>query len=140
VAKVLVVDDDDDLRSLLAAFVEIAGHEVRQASNGREAINDITQAVPDVVLLDVELPVLTGPETAYELFIRDCGLEKIPLILVSGVVGLQRIAAMVGTPYCLAKPYDPQALLSLLDRALLEQISPKPKLGVRNEPKKFSVR
>ena len=129
-ATVLIVDDDEDLRTLLAIFLEIAGHEVRQARNGREGIKAITKGVPDLVVLDVEMPVLSGPEMAYELFIRDCGLENIPLILVSGVVGLGKVAAIVGTPYHLAKPYDPQSLLDLIDRALREQISPKAQKGV----------
>jgi DNA-binding NtrC family response regulator len=131
VANVLIVDDDDDIRSLVSMLVEMAGHCVREAANGREGMQAVTENRPDLVLLDVEMPILTGPEMAYEMFIRDCGIEKIPIILISGVVGLDEVAEMVGTRYFLTKPYDPEALLKLVNRALREHAPPRPKLEVR---------
>ena len=76
-ANVLIVDDDDDIRSLVSMLVEAAGHCVRQATNGREGVEAVAEQRPDLVILDVEMPVLTGPEMAYEMFIRNCGVEKI---------------------------------------------------------------
>jgi len=131
VANVLIVDDDDDIRSLVSMLVETVGHCVRQATNGREGVEAVAAQRPDLVLLDVEMPVLTGPEMAYEMFIRNCGSEKIPIILTSGVVGLDEVAEMVGTRYFLAKPYDPKALLKLVDRTLHERIPPRPRLELR---------
>jgi CheY-like chemotaxis protein len=131
VANVLIVDDDDDIRSLVSMLVEAAGHCVGQAANGREGLEAVAEQRPDLVVLDVEMPVLTGPEMAYEMFIRNCGVEKIPIILTSGVVGLDEVAEMVGTQYFLAKPYDPNALLKLIDRTLHERVPPRPKLELR---------
>ena len=128
-ADILIVDDSSDIRGLLGAIVEMAGHNVREASDGRRGLLAVSERAPDVVLLDVEMPVLSGPEMAYQLFLRNCGDEKIPLILQSGIVGLLEIAVMVGTPYVLQKPYTPEALLEMVDRALKEQIAPRPKLG-----------
>jgi CheY-like chemotaxis protein len=130
-ADVLIVDDNSDLRSLLAAIVSMAGHNVREASDGRGGLDAVTERSPDLVLLDVEMPVLNGPEMAYELFLRDLGNEKIPLVLLSGVVGLVEVATIVGTPYFLAKPYSPEAVLEIVDRALKERTAPRPRLGVR---------
>jgi CheY-like chemotaxis protein len=106
----------------------VRGHQVREASNGRRGLEAVEERAPNLVLLDVEMPVLNGPEMAYELFLRDRGDEKIPLILQSGVVGLLEIADMVGTPYFLQKPYSPEALLEMVERALQEQVAPRPKL------------
>jgi CheY-like chemotaxis protein len=131
VADVLIVDDNSDIRTLLAAIVEMAGHTVHEASDGREGLIAIRKRSPDIVLLDVEMPVLSGPEMAYELFLRDCGDEKIPVVLLSGVVGLPEVASMVGTPYFLQKPYQPEALLVLMDRALHEHTPPRPRMHAR---------
>jgi CheY-like chemotaxis protein len=128
-AEILIVDDSSDIRSLLGAIVEMAGHNVREASDGRKGLQEVSEHAPDLVLLDVEMPVLNGPEMAYQLFLRNCGDEKIPVILQSGIVGLLEIADMVGTPYFLQKPYTPEALLDMVDRALKEHIAPRPKLG-----------
>lgn len=128
-ADVLIVDDSSDLRTLLAVFMGMAGHAVREACDGRQGLDAIAERSPDLVLLDVEMPVLTGPEMAYQLFLRDCGDENIPVVLISGVVGLHEVAAMVGTPYFLKKPYSVEALNEIVDRALKEQIPPRPKLA-----------
>ena len=130
-ANVLIVDDDDDIRSLVSMLVGMAGHSVREAANGREGLEAVVENRPDLVLLDVEMPILSGPEMACEMFIRNCGSEKIPIILISGVVGLDEFAEMVGTPYFLTKPYSPAMLLKMVDRALREHVPPRPKLEVR---------
>ncbi|MCW5831528.1 MAG: hypothetical protein KIS78_03635, partial [Labilithrix sp.] len=78
--------------------------------------------------LDVEMPALTGPEMALEMFLRDRGLENIPIILCSGVLDLESIAADVGTRYFLPKPYDPSALTRLIQRVLEERAAPQPRL------------
>jgi FixJ family two-component response regulator len=80
-----------------------------------------------VVLLDVEMPVLNGPDMAYELFVHNCGDENIPIILVSGNVDLPGAAAQVGTPYFLAKPYDADGVFAIVDRALAERTPPRPR-------------
>jgi two-component system cell cycle response regulator DivK len=131
-ATVLIVDDNADIRTLLATVVEMAGHQVREASDGRKAVEAAAANRPDLMLVDVEMPVLTGPEMAYELFLRNFGLEKIPIILFSGIVGLYEIAERVGTPYFLGKPCSPDVLLGMVERALREHVSPQPKLGIRD--------
>jgi CheY-like chemotaxis protein len=127
VAKILIVDDNFDNLELLTMIFEAAGHEVKTAADGLKGLEAVTQRIPDVVLLDVEMPVLSGPEMAFELFLRNCGDEKIPLVLLSGIVGLDEVAAVVGTPYSLTKPYSPEALLQTVDRALQEKTAPQPR-------------
>lgn len=124
-ANVLIVEDDKDIADLLGELLADAGHRVRIARHGEEGLSELARGVPDVVLLDVEMPVLNGPEMAYQMFVHDCGLEAVPIVLLSGVVNLRSVAARVGTPYFLAKPYSPDAVLALCEKALLERKPPK---------------
>jgi CheY-like chemotaxis protein len=130
-AEMLIVDDNEDIRGLLAVILESAGHQVREASDGREGLDRVAEQRPDLILLDVEMPILTGPEMAYGLFLRNRGDEMIPIVLLSGIVGLSTVAATVGTPYFLPKPYDPERLLRLIDRALHDRTPPRPLLEAR---------
>jgi len=128
-ADLLIVDDDSDLADLLAETLEAEGHAVRVAHDGREGLRLSDERAPDLVLLDVEMPRLSGPDMAYQLIVRNCGLEKVPIVLVSGLVDLPRIAELVGTPYFLPKPYDATAVVEVVDRALAERMPPMPLEG-----------
>jgi CheY-like chemotaxis protein len=129
VADLLVVDDDSDLAELLADLLGGQGHTVRIARNGREGLRLVAERIPDLVLLDVEMPLLTGPEMSQEMIVRDSGQEEIPIVLLSGVTNLFRVAASVGTPYYLRKPYDAEAVSRLVASALVERRPPHPELA-----------
>jgi CheY-like chemotaxis protein len=126
VANLLVVDDDPDLAELLTDLLEGQGHTVRVARDGREGLRLVAERRPDLVLLDVEMPLVTGPEMSQEMIVRDRGQEEIPIVLVSGVTNLFRLAASVGTPYFLRKPYDAETLSRLVASALVERRPPHP--------------
>ena len=82
--------------------------------------------LPDCILLDVEMPVLSGPGMAHRMLVRDVGSEDIPILLVSARDDLSEIAERIGTPYFLAKttPNHGKALLEILGRALRERRAP----------------
>ncbi len=100
-ADLLVVDDDRNLAEVVAEVLQNYGHVVRVAHNGEVGLARLGERMPDLVVLDVEMPILRGPGMAMALLLRDCGLELVPIVLVSGAVGLEAIAAEVGTPYSL---------------------------------------
>lgn len=125
-ADLLIVDDDEDTVEALSELLEEEGHHVRVAHDGIEGMARLSEGPTDAILLDVEMPRLTGPEMAYGLFLRDAGDEKIPIMLLSGKLDLRRVAALVGTPYYLTKPYDLAPLLTMLDRVLVERTPPHP--------------
>lgn len=127
-ASLLIVDDDADTADTLAELLVAGGHRIRIAHDGLEGIARLREEPTDAILLDVEMPRLTGPEMAYRLFLRDAGDEKIPIVLLSGKLDLPRVAAIVGTPYFLSKPYLFAALVSLLDRVLVERAPPHPRV------------
>jgi CheY-like chemotaxis protein len=129
VADLLVVDDDVDVGDMLADILRDEGHTVRVARDGAEGLVRLGERLPDAVLLDVEMPVLTGPEMAMRMFIHDCGQEEIPIVLQSGVKDLAAIAALVDTPYFVSKPFTLGELLEHVGRALVERVAPRPKVG-----------
>jgi FixJ family two-component response regulator len=128
VAQLLIIDDDEDVAPLLADLLTTVGYDVRVGRNGLEGLRLVRELRPDVVLLDVEMPVMSGPEMAHQLFVRDCGDEMIPLVIVSGAIHLESIADEAGTPYFLPKPYSFCDVLGLVELALRERIPPRPPL------------
>src|SRR5277367_6317924 len=104
-ADLLIVDDDCDFADLLADVLLAEGHQIRLARNGRDGLDAVLARAPAVILLDVEMPTLTGPEMAYTLFLANAANAKIPIVLTSAVSDLAQLAGVVGTPYFLAKPY-----------------------------------
>jgi DNA-binding NtrC family response regulator len=125
-ADVLVVDDDTDVSELLTLVLEAQGHHVRRANDGHQGLRRVNEHNPDVVILDVEMPKLSGPEMAYEMLLQDAGKDLIPIVLVSGIADLPTVAARLGTPYFVSKPYDAATLTATLGRALRERRPPRP--------------
>jgi DNA-binding NtrC family response regulator len=131
-ADLLVVDDDRDLGELMVSLLESQGHRVRVGRNGREGLALVAERHPELVLLDVDMPFLTGPEMTYRMFLRDLGQETIPIVLLSAVRNLSEVARVVGTPYFLGKPYDFSSLSRLVARALVERQAPAPARAERD--------
>ena len=109
--RVLVVEDDQDMRNLLVAYLEEAGLEVRSVANGREALRAVEKEAPDAVLLDLMMPVMDGWQFRSQQ-IRDAALASIPVIVVSAA-GKERMADIEANAY-LSKPVDRVHLLSAL--------------------------
>jgi len=80
ILKVLVVDDEPNIRDLLSASLRFAGHQVATAANGTDAINMITESKPDIVLLDVMLPDISGFGVTKK--IRGMGIE-VPILFLT---------------------------------------------------------
>jgi DNA-binding NtrC family response regulator len=128
-ARILIVDDDPDLAWILDALLREIGYATATAADGAEGFLKVDAFKPDVVLCDVEMPVLSGPGLMQRLLIEDCGRENIPVVLVSGVVDLPGLAMQCGTPYFLEKPVTIEGLCDVVNRALLERQPPRPAAG-----------
>jgi FixJ family two-component response regulator len=126
-ANVLIVDDDSDTVECSRELLESAGHRIQTGYNGEEGLKSLNAGpLPDCVLLDVDMPVLSGPEMVHRMLLHDAGEEKIPILLVSGRGNLSEVAGRMGTPYFLMKatPDFGTTLLKILDRALRERRAP----------------
>ena len=115
--RVLVVDDVDDLRLLLRTRVAATGAEVIEAANGREALDALRTGRPDLVLMDMHMPVMDGREAVARL--RADG-HQLPVYACSADVMEQDVAAFLalGCDGALAKPIDVGALHAVLRRHL----------------------
>jgi two-component system, OmpR family, response regulator MprA len=126
-AKILVVDDDSLVVKATVRILGSSGYELVTASNGADGLLLLdSAALPDCIVLDVDMPKLTGPEMAGAMVKHDQGQESIPILLVSGRADLAEIAKDVGTPYFLSKGVDDyhRQLPALLQRVLAERTPP----------------
>jgi DNA-binding response OmpR family regulator len=114
VAHVLVVDDEADLRLLLRINFESRGHRVSLAEDGEAALRQVRTDPPDVVVLDVMMPVLDGWGVLAAL--RDAGAQ-VPVSVVSARhdVGSVRRAYELGADQLLAKPFELDALVQAVE-------------------------
>ena len=114
--RVLVADDERDTVLTLVMLLRDEGYETRSAYGGRQALAAIEDFDPDVVLLDIALPELSGWEVA-RLVRKKHGDDRPVLVGISGHYkqSADRILSQIlGFHHYLVKPYEPQALLSLL--------------------------
>jgi len=113
--KVLVVDDNADLVEMLAMVVEGLGHDVRKALDGQTAISAATAYRPDVVLLDLGLPVISGIDVARQLRQRP-ETAHVHLVALTGWGQAEDRTRTreAGFDHHLTKPTDPRALEQLL--------------------------
>jgi len=125
-SSILLVEDDQDLRDLLAEFLAAYGHEVRQARDGIEALRELDVRFPQLVISDLDMPVLDGAALIHRMFVEDLGRENVPVILMSGNTQLPQIAEAAGTRYAIAKPFSIEELDALMERALTERLPPRP--------------
>ena len=117
-ARLLVVDDDPDILALVSARCRAAGHKVLSATSGQNALEALGETPPDVAILDVGLPMMTGFELLTELRKRE-GMDALPAIFLSARVQQESIDAglALGATY-LTKPFVASALLTAIERAL----------------------
>jgi DNA-binding response OmpR family regulator len=124
-ADLLVVDDDSDAADALAVVMRAQGYTVRVGYNGVEGLRLAREQLPHAALIDVQMPVLGGPAMVRRMLISDMGLETVPVIFMSGRPDIEAIAAEVGTPYFLRKPFSAADASALVTLALTERRLPK---------------
>jgi DNA-binding NtrC family response regulator len=125
-ANIVLIDDDEDVRETMADLLTIAGHEVRTGKNGVEGLQALDDHIPQLVVTDVDMPVLDGRAMVLRMFVENLGRENVPVIVMSGSPDLPGVAAAVGTPYFLAKPFPFESLTKMIARALAEARPPRP--------------
>jgi DNA-binding response OmpR family regulator len=114
--RVLVVDDDDDIRTLVAELLQRAGLDVDQASDGRAGLRAFHQSPPDLVVLDVSMPGLDGWQTLER--IRD--LSDVPVMMLTARgAELERVRGLqAGADDYMVKPFGRQELVARVQALL----------------------
>jgi CheY-like chemotaxis protein len=113
---ILVVDDDADIREALIDILEDHGYRTRAAANGREALDALRGGLqPDVILLDLMMPVMDGAQFRREQ-LNDPQLRDYPVVVISAGNDLDQHATSLGIAERLRKPLDLERLLEMLER------------------------
>lgn len=119
VKSVLVVDDDPLIARILRGPLERAGYDVRVATHGLEALQHVRNRQPDLIILDVLMPLLDGFKTA-RILKFDKRFRNIPIIVLTSraTEGERRIGEQVGANEYLYKPFRPPQVLDTVKRYL----------------------
>jgi DNA-binding response OmpR family regulator len=129
--SVLVVDDQDDTAQSTAQLLTLYGHDVRVAPHGTDALREVDARTPDVVLLDIGLPGMSGWEVAARVRARARGKQPVVVAVTGyGSEADRWRSADAGVDLHLVKPADPVALIGLLDR-VRGLLAPSPGAGGR---------
>jgi CheY-like chemotaxis protein len=126
---ILVVDDDPDILEALSEILEAEGFEIRRARNGKEALERLEPDPPQLILLDLMMPVMDGWEFAQRMKQKPAAISSIPLIVLSADRNVGNKATDIGAVGYLAKPFELNDLLEMVRRALKEgpRTPPAPK-------------
>lgn len=117
-SKILIVDDEPDLLKIAVFRLKKAGYEITTAVDGGEALDCIYKNRPDVVLLDLLLPVIDGVEVCRKIK-QDDALKNIPVILfTASALDIQQKVKEAGAEDYIVKPFDIDELLEKVNRQL----------------------
>src|SRR5918998_3770905 len=121
-ARILVVDDDPSIRSLLTDLLEMEGYDVSIAVDGLAALQAVETVNPHFVVLDVMMPGLDG--FGVLTAIRSLPGEPVPVLMLTAAAEADANAKAWanGVDYYLAKPFTPDAVLDLIDTVLSERV------------------
>src|ERR1051325_4016501 len=116
---ILVVDESADNVAMISLFLQQQGYRVVTAGNGEDAITIATQTIPNLILMDINLPALDGLGATRRIRENDA-LRDIPIVAITafGTEGFQRAAYDVGVAGYLTKPLDLDRMHQLIARLL----------------------
>lgn len=113
--RILIVEDDDDLRVLLADLLKDEGYHVETACDGLDAQISISKQRPDIVMSDIRMPLCDGFQLAHKLLDLD---PPLPFLLVSGFAGERGLEQLISNPTMigfLKKPLVPSTLINVIN-------------------------
>jgi CheY-like chemotaxis protein len=121
---ILIVDDYPDALDIWAIFLQSFGYRVSTAADGAEAIEKAELLLPDLIVLDLELPLVSGFDVAKRLR-SNPDTQSIPLIAATGYSHIQQLdrARDAGFDHIVVKPCDPDVLIAEIERLLPSPIT-----------------
>lgn len=121
-AKILIAEDERDIRDLITFTLRFAGHEVLGTSNGEEALETALKEVPDLILLDVRMPRMTGYEACKQIKANK-KTGHIPVVFLSAKGQESEVQAGMeaGAQEYILKPFAPEQLVERVKTLLAQQ-------------------
>ena len=116
--SILVVDDDPGIVGFLELALMDEGYAVRVAANGREALDQVSQWRPNLILLDMNMPVMDGWEFCRKLRSRGAAEESIPVVVMTAARDAASRSQDVGAQGFLGKPFDLDHLFRVISSLL----------------------
>lgn len=115
--KILVVDDEEEIREGVCRWLSAGGFETVVASDGDEALHAVRETAPNAILLDVLMPKRGGMETLADLR-ADAATSMIPVVMLSASLRDEQRALDAGASFFVRKPYDGKELLAAVHAAM----------------------
>jgi CheY-like chemotaxis protein len=115
--KILVVDDDADIRLFLAFSLKKSGYEVLQAANGAKALDLLKEHTPDLIITDAMMPVLNGYELIKAIK-SEPAIREIPILMLTGKDGEQAVEENARPDAYMRKPFATPDILALIQKLL----------------------
>ena len=121
-ARILIAEDERDIRDLITFTLRFAGHEVIATSNGEEAFQTANKEIPDLILLDVRMPRMNGYEACANIKANQA-TENIPIIFLSakGQENEVKTGIEAGAEEYILKPFSPDQLTERITQVLGRQ-------------------
>ncbi len=116
---VLIYEDDEGITEIIRLVLEGKGYHVITQSNSTNIYSKIEEVKPDLILLDLWMPGLSGEEITRQLK-ADASTEHLPVIIISANKDAEKIASNAGATAFLAKPFDISALEDIVDEHILK--------------------
>ena len=138
--KILLIENEEFLRKLYSEFLSMSKYQVETAENGKEGFSKLESFLPELIILDIKMPVMDGPEFLREIK-KNMKLKDIPIIILTGVSEYVYIKECLdlGAKDYVEKTTHPVDLLNMVERLLSEKLEPEIKKTVKNDEIKYDV-
>lgn len=115
--RILIIDDDQALVKMMATFLTSHGYNAAGAFDGEEGIEQVRQQLPDLIILDVQMPRMNGYTFIFELKkIPNAG--SVPIVVLTAKEGMAEIFKVEGVKEYVTKPFQTEALLTTIKKYL----------------------
>jgi len=120
--RILIVDDNEHLRQILSSILRFSGYEISEAATGTQAIEKAVSAKPNLILLDLNLPDMTGADVS-KAICKDQRTAGIPIVGCSAYLGLEwrEVALRAGMVDYLEKPISAAAIEAVVEQLILSE-------------------
>lgn len=115
--KILVVDDDADVRNLLKMRLEVLGYSIAVAADGSEGLSKAESEKPDLIILDIMMPEMDGYTFVREIKANE-SLRQTPIVILTSRTGMKDLFEIEGVHDYVTKPYEPEDLVTTVKKYL----------------------